>query len=578
MKSVPTRECLLVALGSLAFGLFFSYPVLAHFSQAGQVWDWDLFQALAWVSYRSAAHYHQVPLWNPYLCGGMPMLADPSSRIATPFFLLHLLFGSTAGGHLEIPLHLAIAFAGGYVIGRLENLRPLACVACAGVFPASSWLYLHTAAGHMCFLSWLYLPWIAAFVLLAVRRRAMAWAAMCGLVVALMFNEGSAYPPTHAMLLVAVLCAVYAITQKSFWPIMVLMGVGLFAVGFSAVKLLPSYTLNALYPRPTDISFTDYSIWSLPVAFFARDQVIERASIGGAAFFEYGAYVSPLAVVLVAIGIIASPRRLAPWIVAALMFLILAAGEGGFPYAWQLLHHLPLFSSERVTPRFLVPFVLTLSVMAGYGADFLQRRFGGLGGALSAALIALAIVDAWSVTVSNLSHVVEMPDPLMVDGDFRQFATGYPATGMYNLAKRNMGDPTCWQPIPIANSAVGKNQPNYRGEQYLTGPGTVRPVRWTPNALYYDVDIKSNTVLVINQNYYGAWRLVGGKGEVFSNNGALAIRLPPGAQRVELRYVDHDFIVGAIISLITAITAIFLIGKMRSRSAIEENAAAQGQT
>ena len=114
---------------------------------------------------------------------------------------------------------------------------------------------------------------------------------------------------------------------------------------------------------------------------------------------------------------------------------------------------------------------------------------------------------------------------------------------------------------------MGKNQPGYRSEKYLTGSGRVRLTRWTPNALYYDVDTQSDTVLVINQNYYGAWRLVRGRGEVFSNNGLLAIRLPPGGQSIELRYVDYDFIIGAIISLATGVTTVMLLRRAWRRCA-----------
>jgi len=59
----------------------------------------------------SVAHFHQLPLWNPYECGGTPMIGDPQSRVLTPFFLIHLLFGPVVGIHLEIALHFALLWA-----------------------------------------------------------------------------------------------------------------------------------------------------------------------------------------------------------------------------------------------------------------------------------------------------------------------------------------------------------------------------------------------------------------------------------------------------------------------------------
>src|SRR5271155_3110315 len=175
------RERLLVGLGSLAFGLIFSYSVLAHISRIGSVWDWDYALQLEWVPFWSVRHFLQLPLWSPYTCGGMPMLANPQARVTSPFFLLHLIFGLPIGLHLEIPLHLALSFLGGYLLGGVEGLKVPGRVTCAAIFPASSWFTGHMAAGHLMALSWLLLPWVALFIMLAVEGRALSWAALGGL-------------------------------------------------------------------------------------------------------------------------------------------------------------------------------------------------------------------------------------------------------------------------------------------------------------------------------------------------------------------------------------------------------------
>ena len=552
------RERLLVGLGSLVFGLLFSYPVLAHISRIGSVWDWDYSLQLEWVPFWSVRHFHKIPLWSPYTCGGMPMLANPQARVTSPFFLLHLIFGLPIGLHLEIPLHLALSFLGGYLLGGVEGLKVPGRVTCAAIFPASSWFTGHIAAGHLMALSWLLLPWVVLFMMLAIEGRALSWAALGGLIVALMFHEGGVYQTSHAILLASVLCIALAATRRNLWPLIVLAAFGMFAAGFGAIKLLPAYKLMSAYPRLTDISYVDYSVRSLPVALFSRNQFFDRASIGGAAFYEYGAYVSLFAVVLIVIGLATSARPLTPWIVAALFFLVLTAGEGGFPQIWELMHKLPLFSSERVTPRFLVTFVFTLGVIAGYGADFVCYRLGRIGAVLGLALIAAAIGDAWLVGVSNLAQVVDSNDFPVVVQEFRQFATGRPATTMYPLAKSSRGDPTCYEAIPVAISAVGENEKGYRGEQYLLGPGSVHLSEWTPNALSYDIDTPASNVMVINQNYDSDWRLIEGSGEVFSQDGLIAVHLPAGSQRIKLAYRSYFFLVGAAVTVLTFVVTIVL--------------------
>jgi len=560
MSRLSRRELWLAGPGSAAFGLAFSYPLFAHFTRIGRVWDWDQFLQLEWVPYWSVAHFHQLPLWNPYLCGGLPMLADPQGRVLSPFFPLHLLFGPAVGIHLEIPFHLAFSFLGGYLLGRRQGLGVPGSVACASGFPASSWFFLHIAVGHLWAFAWLWLPWVALFVLIAVETRALIWAILAGLIAALMFGEGGPYQTSHAVLLAALLCLTLGATRRSASPLVVLAAFATFAVGFAAIKLVPTYRLLQIYPRPTDISLVDYKVRSLYVALFSRKQDLWRPSIGGAAFYEYGAYVNPLAALLAMLGVVTSPKRLAPWIVAALFFIVMAAGEGGFPYAWQWLHAIPPFSSERVTPRFMVPFVFTLSVMAGYGADFLDRRFKRPGRALALVLIAIAIFDAWSVSVSNLGAVVEIDDP-PADGpaEFHQFATGRPAVDMYPHTKSsNQGDPTCYGAFPVPTTVTGENEHGYKGEQYLLGTGSVRLDRWTPNRLSYEVDAPAPTAMVVNQNYDAYWQVVKGKGEVFSSDGLLAVRLLPGAQHLELAYRSTAFTFGAVVTLLTCVAAFLL--------------------
>ena len=81
------------------------------------------------------------------------------------------MFGPAAGAHLEVPLHLAMAWAGGYVLGRVVGMRWLGAVACASAFAASSWFPLHVASGELVMMGFCYLPWPLAFGWLAIGQR-----------------------------------------------------------------------------------------------------------------------------------------------------------------------------------------------------------------------------------------------------------------------------------------------------------------------------------------------------------------------------------------------------------------------
>ncbi len=224
---------------SLAFTFVFLYPILCDSSLSGPgIGGWllrpqlghffaipsdgadrDMFTQLRWVPYYTLTHFYQLPFWNPYKCGGMPMLGNPESGIVTPFLLPYLIFGLIPGMLLEIYAHVAIMFAGGYVLGRELGLVPLAALVLAVIFPSSSWLSLHVAAGHLNFLSIAYIPWILELLLASCRLRRWHLAMLGGLLCGLTLTEGN-YGFVFAAMLVALVAVWYAMIQLSIRPLL----------------------------------------------------------------------------------------------------------------------------------------------------------------------------------------------------------------------------------------------------------------------------------------------------------------------------------------------------------------------
>jgi len=194
-QPISRREAAWLVVGSLAFALVFSYPMLCDRGQPGpgvSGWittgprfshltripansDWDMFTDLRWVAYQTTTHFLQFPFWNPYKCAGMGMLSNPESMVVSPSLIPYLLFGPYAGLYIEIVGHIAIGFAGGYVLGRVMGLGALAAIVSAVVFPSSSWLYLHLSLGHLNFLPAVYFPWIAALLLISTMVSPYSW-------------------------------------------------------------------------------------------------------------------------------------------------------------------------------------------------------------------------------------------------------------------------------------------------------------------------------------------------------------------------------------------------------------------
>ena len=523
----------LVILAALAFGAGFTYPLLLHLGVLTSFWDWDFALELTVAARRSIVEYHQLPLWNPWMCGGAPLLANPQARILSPFFLLVLIFGPAAGTQLAVWLHLAMAWAGGYVLGRVLAMRPLGAVACASAFAASSWFPLHLASGELVMMGFCYLPWLLAFTELAAERR-LRWVWPAALVLALMWLDGNPYPPSYAALVLAVLAPALAVQHRSMRPLWVTVSVGVLGLMLAGPHLMLSYRVAAAHPRPTALDQgTLHALW---IALFSRNQDLQRSSEMTWGWHEVGAYVGLF--MALAIAGLSRPRRAWPWVLLAAVMVTLTMGARGPWWPWPLLHTLPVFSWERLPYRFIVPMVQAIAVLAGFGTDWIAAAGGTV---VAAGLIAVATLDCLWVGTYNLNYPIQNPVPSVATGDFRQVRE--PGTGYYVVSRdmlrvtlMNQGIINCNDYTDWSTPVAGEGEPGYRGEQYLLGAGTVELILWTPNRLEFAVDVAAPATLVVNQNYDRLWRLTAGRGSVISQGGLLAVSLPAGKQTLELSY------------------------------------------
>ena len=556
-------ETAVVLLLSLVFAVWFGHATFQHFGVSHddetREDDWDLFTELRWTPYLEVTQYHQFPLWDPYRCSGVPLLGYAESGFLSPWFLLSLIFGPLAGADLEILVHLAIALAGGYVLGRVLGLGKLARLGCASVFPASSWFYLHIAIGHLTFLPYAYLPWILALYMMSLKRRLLWPAAIAGLLFAVSLGEGGlAHMFIYSLPLLGLLSILFAAFELSFWPLISGMTTLFFALALGAIKLLPV----AAYSSSRPIIDTEYTTLTMFVQMlFSRNQDLQRNLVGANwHFWEYGAYLGFPFAGLALLGLFGSPKRAMPWVIAALAMVAIAAGNFAAGSPWNWMHSVPVFDSIRVPSRWIIPFIAAIAPLVGYGIDNLahdvrwRRVIAGL-------LILAGLIDASMVVTGNLGHLTANPLPEVTRAKrFRQ-VWDPSERHMFRFARAGLGSLDCENEVITKHLgvALGSNQPGYRGEQYLKGAGTVDVHRWSPNVLEYEIDVPDATTLIVNQNYDAGWGVSQGRGNVSEDNGLLAVALPAGHQRLVLSYLGSAFEIGAAVSLFALIALIMLV-------------------
>ena len=578
------KEARQLALLSLAFAFVFLYPILCDSSVTGPGLgasilkpqlshftgipsdgaDRDMFTQLRWVPYYTLTHFHQLPFWNPYKCGGMPMLGNPESAIVTPFLLLYLVFGLIPGMLLEIYLHVAIMFAGCYVFGRELGLVPRAALVLAAMFPSSSWLSLHIAVGHLNFLSIAYIPWILALLLMSCRLRRWHLAILGGLLCGLTLTEGN-YGFVFAVMLVAIVAVWYAMIGLSIRPLLVASVIGLFAIAFSLPKLVPTGELLKINPRDWGLSYLTWR--GILISLFSRDQDLGHPMVASFFFSEYACYLSPPFVLLALVGTFGYMRKSFPWVVGAIFFFLLYRGDTGPDSPTMLLRQLPLGGNIGLCGRWVIPLFFCLSVLAALGADVLCERPREWGRRLAGILLALGVADSWLVCAPNYRYLLQpaMPSP-EASVSFRQYWSVFPVP-LTSIAMAGMGSTNCGgvgYTVP-RGAVLGYNEQGYRGDYYLLDAGTVTQTLWTPNRLSYEVNANEPTSLVINQSMYPGWHLAHGDGLVYPENGLIAVRVPSGRQEIELVYTPHHIMAASAIALF-AVAILIVVWWMEMRS------------
>ena len=419
------------------------------------------------------------------------MLGHPQSALISPFLLLDLILGPMVSMHIQVVVHIAIAFSGGCFLARAMRISRLGAIATGGCFAGSSWYYIHMAAGHPDFLPYTFVPWVIGLFYLSVRRRRMLYAALSGLAMAFMYLEAGIYAvPQTALIL--------GFDRGNPRP----PGAQLLSSVDAGVGRRMDVWLRrdqtAAHPgllRPggkTDGCGRAESAVDNRAGFFSRNQdpgrELGKMSWG---FHEYGAYIGVIFGALALWGIARNFRRGLPWLVVGGTTLALSLGYFGLYSPWVLIHKLPPFYSERIPSRFLILFSLSAAVLAGLGVDSLAERSGPWS-IVAAGLVAVALVDGWLVSPSYMHDVVEgdqIPKPWAAT--FIQ--SSEPRTGghaMYMASNANMGVIACNDSVPRKFNVHGFEDPGYRGEQYLLGPGSLSLTEWTPNALSFEVEAR----------------------------------------------------------------------------------------
>jgi len=378
----------LVTLPAVIFGL---PALLGHAILPGDDLTQNLpLRALAGQEIR-AGH---LPLFNPYIWSGAPLLAGWNAAAAYPLTWLFAILPGAAAWTVNMIATWAVAGLG--MFGFLRALRLASLASFLGAFSfafAGGMSAQVTHFGLVAGLSWVPLGLLSILRLSQDRPVAsrLGWTAVLAMALGLVILAGEPRAIDDA----GVILLIYAAGQaarlgRRAGPALVSVTAGLaLGVALGAVQWLPGLAAIGSSQRGAD-SLALYSSGSLPVRWvlltLVPDLLGGSGSLGQPSFFgfynltEVTSYVGllPLVAAFALLGRLRWRRRPPEWLVWHVMALAgLALALGGNTPLGDVLYHLPLFGDQRLQSRNILVLDLALAVLLAYWAD---QPFGGPGG------------------------------------------------------------------------------------------------------------------------------------------------------------------------------------------------------
>lgn len=319
-----------------------------------------------------------IPLWNPYLAGGRPFLADAQSGIFSPFNVPAYVLPFFASLAWIAALKLFLAGFGTFLLARALGLRFGGAMLSGVVYAFNLWLVCWLPYPHASV--WVMIPWLLLGAEAVIRRRDRLAVGGLAAVVAIQFLAGHPESSFDALFAAGVFSLLRLIGRRGAGWAELLRALG---------ALLGAVLLGTALAALTLVPFLQLLLGSADIhqrAGVAVQEMVPRKYLLGALMPQYWGEPTqtPLDLFLLARAVYAGalPLMLAP---AALLrrrtrvpgTLLICGGLAlmvafAIPPVFQIVSHLPIFSSGHNT-RLIVLYMLCVALLAGFGLDTLAE-------------------------------------------------------------------------------------------------------------------------------------------------------------------------------------------------------------
>jgi hypothetical protein len=522
------------------------------------------------ISKAAVRYYHEVPLWNPFDCRGIPMWDHPENITASPIFLLTLPFSSQVTVIVWHLAHVVVGFLGMWLLCRDEFRLSRSATFVAAMAWSFGTVHNQYAGEHMAFISFYHVP-----LLLYAWRRAehsWDWAIGTGLLLALMVYDGATYPlPLTAVFLGLETLTRFTSLERARTLAARGAVVGLVGLLVGASRILPIQDQFAEHNRvlgPDVDHLARAKIW---FDMYLLRSPHWRSHVEGQVYVlgEYQAYIGWLGLLMLVLGVVAAASETSWMLAVSAALVALMLGHFAEWAPWAYLHgHVPPFKSMRVPARFRLLLALPIAAYMGYAVDRVPaavRRWLGSPQIADAARVALFAVgvfaagDSAGLFTEILEYRFTDPPPADVKPSTR-FYYGGPGLSpdFASQPRQNRAWLACraaWAYTADAGVWMG-DVPQARA---VDDGATVEVANRTHNTFTIDVDVHRPSRVLVNSAYERGWQ--SDVGAVVEDHQLLALDLPVGRHHVHMRYWPRRLTLGLWLSALGLLGALAFLAR-----------------
>jgi len=370
-------------------------------------WGTPSLQFYPWQSFAfSQIKQGQLPLWNPFVGNGAPLLANYQTAVFYPPNWLHLIIPSEYAMGIIGAAHIVWAGLGmGAYLRRIDvgpfgqGLGMLSFALSGYVISRFGFLSITTTVAWLPWLMWAADGLIRARSSPAFYRSVAIVAAIC----AMQLLAGHAQTSLYSIVMAAAYALICSLRNQNTTRRQRISMVLLFAfsvvlgAGLAAIQLLPTAELALSSQRFAGVdpgSGLTYSFWPWRLLTLAAPNLFGSPALGNfdgyGLYWEDAIYVGLLPLVLAGHGVvrwvverkggeISEPTRVVPFYVVIIpLVFILALGRSSPVFMWLFDHHMPGIVTFQAPTRWLLLAEFGLCTLAAIGADAWHSSARGL--------------------------------------------------------------------------------------------------------------------------------------------------------------------------------------------------------